>query len=239
MFEKQEQTPNNDYLAALVGEDKKYKTVDELAKAYANADAKIMADAAELAHKAELETELAITKRLLDAANTRVPLEEKPVVKPETPVVTSFSEEDLDARITKTLADKADKERRESNQQVAAQRLVEAFGNVDNAKAAIATRAQELGVSAKWLEDTAASSPNAFFATMGLTSAPATKETPAPKGDVNMEALLKNPANLGIKPGTYKYYQNLRKQDPKLYASPATQRQMHNDAMARGAEFYT
>lgn len=237
MFEKEQQTPS-DYLANLVGDDKKYKTVEDLAKAYANADAKIMADAVELGRKVEVETELEITKRLLEQANNRVAPIENKEAKPNTTVVAPVSDEDLEARIKRTLAEQTDGERKRINQEAAAKRLVETYGDVSKAKEAIAARASELGVSSRWLEDTAASSPNAFYVTMGLTAEQA-KSTPAPKGDVNSEAFKNAQGTSHTKPGTYKYYQEIRKREPKLYASSAIQRQMHNDAIANGADFYT
>jgi hypothetical protein len=240
MFENNEgvQTPEA-YFEALVGEGKKYGTPADLAKAYANADAKIMADAAELAALREAKTELEITKRLLDERNRVVPTV-TPTAKPETPVVAPLSDEDLETRIENKLTERNEKEQRKHNQNIAAARLVEVFGDATKAKEAINLKALELGVSSKWLEDTAATSPTAFFSAMGVKpSTEAPTSTPAPKGNVNPEALVNAGHQIQAKPGTFAYYNAIRKSDPKLYRDASTQRAMHNDAVRLGAAFYS
>jgi hypothetical protein len=47
--------------------------------------------------------------------------------------------------------------------------MIEVYGDSAKANEAVTRRAGELGVSVDWLRDSASRSPNAFFATMGIT----------------------------------------------------------------------
>jgi hypothetical protein len=40
------------------------------------------------------------------------------------------------------------------------------------------------------------------------------------------------------KEGTYQWYQDVRKTNPKLYKSPEFQLRMHNDAISKGDAFF-
>ena len=91
-----------------------------------------------------------------------------------------------------------------------------------------------MGVSVKFLMDSAAQSPAAFFATMELETAP--RPATGTRSDVNPAALSAQ-ASGTAKPGTYAFYEEMRKTNPKLYNAPKVQLEMHKAAF-ENPEFF-
>lgn len=230
-------TPNDDYLAQFVGEDKKFKTVEDLAKAYANADT----------HIGELRTDLQSTRefiseelrKLAEQRNVEPPA--KPNPEPGSnlnpaPVAPSGEEaEDLDTRIAKALETRDTVQRFQKNANIVQDVLVEQLGGVKEAAEAVIKRAAELGLQPTEMKELAAKSPKAFLATMGITEVkPTSSSTPAPSSDVNPAMVHTG----GPKPNTYAYFENIRKSDPKLYWNVKTQSAMHKAAQDLGEAFF-
>ena len=88
-------------------------------------------------------------------------------------------------------------------------------------------KAQELGVSVEFLQSVAAQSPKAFLAQLGLDNTSNQAPVVAPRNDINPRAL--NETSGRVKEGTYAYYENIRKTDPKAYYSPKIQIEMHRN----------
>lgn len=232
-----ETTPNTNALELLVGEGKKYKTVEELAEAYANADR----------HIGELKTDLQSTrefiseelKKLAEQRNAAPPANPNPETGSNptpAPVAPSGAEvEDLDTRIAKALENRETLTRLQTNANTVQEILVERLGGVQEAASAVIAKARELGLQPSDMKELAAKSPKAFLATMGISDEkPSSNSTPAPRSDVN-------PNNVnagGPKPNTYAYYEQIRKSDPKLYWSPKTQAAMHKAAQEMGEAFF-
>jgi pyruvate/2-oxoglutarate dehydrogenase complex dihydrolipoamide acyltransferase (E2) component len=204
-----------DYVDQYVGEGKKYSNVGELIKAYANADRHIPELTRDLA---AIKTERDSLKEMLMANLTNEnPGQEDPNPAPNPNPVESQPRP----------AEKQAKDNAKFTEEVMLQR----FGDRDAAIKAVQDKAEELGVSPQWIAQMAFTSPKAYFVTMGIDPQNATTRsttTPAPRSDVNPQRLAD--ANPGIKPGTYEFYNNLRKTDPSKFRSAATQRQMMKDA---------
>jgi hypothetical protein len=229
--------PNtNEYLEQFVGDGKKFKSVEELAKAYANADN----------HIGELRTDLQSTrefiaeelKKLAEQRNQEPP---KPVTetgstpKPAPVAPAGETVENLDERIAKALEERDTLKRLQGNASLVQDVLVERLGGVEKAAEAVIKKASELGLSPSDMKELAAKSPKAFLTTMGIDAEvkPASHATPAPRSDVNM-----NVVNSATKPNTYSYFEQIRKSDPKLYWSPKTQNAMHKAAQDMGEDFF-
>lgn len=229
-------------LETLVGEGKKYKSVDELAKAYIHADAFIKSTTRELQEvKEELNIRLDTEDVLKRARQTQSNVDQTP--SPQTPVkeaTAPLSNEDLAARIREVTQAERLRETATQNVTTVATRLIEQFGDENKANEFVRNKAAELGVGVEFLQDVAARSPKAFFSSIGLeTPQPKTPPTTPSRGDVNTEAFRNNGSQ--VKPGTYAYFENLRKTDPKTYFARDTQVQMHKaamDAEARGESFF-
>lgn len=193
-------------VADLVGEGKKYKTVDDLAKSRLEADMFIETlkgeKAAESAEVARLKAELAARISVEDQIKALTP---KPVTI-AAPAQTERVEDKPD--LSKAVRDEVERLTRSqqlaSNVEVVANKLVEVYGSEEKAKEVINQKAKELNVSIKFLMDSAAASPAAFYATVGLTAQRGSVS--APKGDINTEAFRLNPST--IAPGSHEEFRN-------------------------------
>lgn len=227
--EGEETTSTEDYLAQYVGEGKKFKDINELAKAYANADKFIP----------ELKNDLQTTREFIASKLDEIAQRnsqalpngqtEEPGGNQPAPVVPPNAEgEDLDTRIAKALEERDLAKRLEQNAQIVEDVLIGHLGSKDAAVEAVQAKARELGVEPGYLKQTAFQSPKAFFSLMGIDpdQKPQSNSTPAPSSDVNPRAL----GHGQPKPNTYAHYDQLRKSNPSLYWSPKTQAQMHKDA---------
>lgn len=219
----------------LVGEGRKYKDPDELAKAYANAEA----------HLRRLEADNADTRAKLDqieaAKNTtnnpqQTGQEQPPKAdqQPTTPnqeaPKPSGQDVDFRSKIREEVAALNEQERAKANTEAAALRMISAYGDAAKANEAVQRRAQELGVSVDWLRDSASRSPEAFYATMGMTNNHSSS-TPASEPGVRRDTQGTNVKN-------FEHFDRIRKEDPKRYFSVETQRDMLNQARAMGSDFY-
>lgn len=217
----------------LVGEGRKYTNPDDLAKAYAHSESFIE----------QLKGENAQLRAAQDAqraTNNQNPNPDDRGQEPlpgqtngsEAPKQNSSPSEPIDYRsqIRDEIRALNDEERAKANRDLAAGKMVELYGSVDGAKQAVEKRAQELGVSPDWLRDSASRSPEAFFATMGINAGGTDRSTPAPRPEVRLgdTSNVKN----------FEYFDRIRKENPKLYFTAATQREMMNQARTMGADFY-
>lgn len=215
----------------LVGEGKKYHDVNNLAKAYVNAEGFIE----------ELKRENATLRAQKDAnalnntdGNNQQQSSTPQTTATPTEPVKPQNTEDLRTLISEVVENQNRTKQFEQNLEVSSQRMIEVYGNPAKAQEALTAKAAELGVNVEWLKDAAARSPSAFYATMGMPTAPtSTVNTPAPKNDVRLAPDLKN----GEK--NYSYYEDLRKTNKNLYYSAATQAEMHRLAREKGDAFYT
>ncbi len=232
------------YLETLVGDGKKYKTIEDLAKGYANLEPHADSVKRELSElRAELEDRLNV-KALLEETRRHAapPLVQQESTRQDTQPARdpALSDEELVARIQEVTKAEKEQELRTRNVQSVAEHLISVLGSQEKANEVVNAKAVELGVPVSWLQDMAAKSPKAFFTTVGVDSAPKPTGT-APQGQVNTAALGANASNPGVKPGTYRYYRELQTVDPKRYFTPKVQNQMMKDALdaaARGENFY-
>lgn len=226
------------FLEEYVGEGKKYKSVEELAKAKHHADK----------HIDELKTDLTSLKDFVAAqfeqmANKRneEPKGPKEVDGERQPAPAAPPEadgEDLEARIAKILEERDETSRLQKNANLAQEVMIEHFGSQEEAVKAVRQKAEEMGVSPQFLADTAFRSPKALFNLMGINpdEKPRTPTTPASSSDVNPRMMDKT--NPNPKQGTMAYYDQLRRSDPKKYWSVDVQSQLMKDALERGSDFF-
>lgn len=227
---------------ALVGEGKKFKTPDDLARGKIEADRVITARERELA---ELREELAkrttleeLYEKIQNKSITPPVNNNSNVSTEQKPAAVTLSDEDLARRIEE-LADKRTREQKiQENVELVSERLIQEFGSEEKANEVVKQKAKELGVSVAFLQDVAANSPKALFAQLGLNDGP--KATPpVNRSDVKTEILSHNQS---AKPGTYGYWQEARKSmKPDEYFSPRVQNQIMKEAFAaaeRGEDYF-
>lgn len=215
-------------LETLVGEGKKYNDPDQLAKAYSHADATIKAREVELAQlRDELKTRISVEDQI-KKLNTKPqepdsgqPRQDPPPTPSATPTA------DLDQRIKEALQANQRENQIIRNQDEVRAKLLDLYGDETKANEVITRRANELGVSKKFLQDVASQSPKAFFAQLGVESAPNQRPVTPSRGEVHF-----NDTQPGhTKAGSYEYYEQLRKTDPGGFFSPKIQNQLMKDAM--------
>jgi len=218
-------------LEDLVGEGRKYKDPNELAKAYNHADSYIQNLKAE---KARVEAEAKVLRDLVEARG-KAPEDSKndpPAARIEPPEPQNRDQQvDLNELVRKELSAAREQESAAANINRAAEVMSNHYGSAHKAQEAIRVRAQELGVSFDWLKDSAAKSPAAFFATMGINANQRPVNTPGYTPEVN----------LGHKGGSaknFRYFEEIRKADVKLYNSPEIRKQMFESARDLGDKFY-
>jgi hypothetical protein len=234
-------TPDQDaavenFLNEYVGEGKKYKTVEDLAKAKHHADK----------HIDELRSDLTSMKDFISAQFENLGNRDKAIIpdpneedkdrKPDPVAPPKGDEEDLNARILKLLEEKDETSRLKKNADFAQEVMIEQFGSQEAAVEAVRVKAQELGVSPQFLADTAFRSPQALFNIMGIAPGARSKSTPNASSDVNPRILDK--VSPGAKPGTMAYYDQLRRSDPGKYWSVPVQQQLMKDALEKGQDFF-
>lgn len=229
-----EPAPTENPLETLVGEGKKYKTVEELAKAYLHADQTIAQRNRE--HE-ELRVELAArqsVEELLQKASTPNPATQ-PEPEAHQPAKPALTADELAALVRNEISKTSQEAQTASNVNTVASKLIEIYGDEAKANAYVRQRAAELGVSVEFLQDAAAKSPKAFFTVIGLDEK-AVNASPT-RSDVNPQAFSQsNPGQ--VKAGTYKFYESLRKSNPSAYFSPKIQNQMHREALEKGSSFF-
>jgi len=226
--------PNDDEstitLATLVGDGQKYKTPDELAKAYHNADAYIARTKQE---KLELEAELKVLRDLAEARNKNPSPEPAAPVTPEPrEPVAPRADVDISELVRQELSNADAEKRKADNINAAAEQMTKRFGSPSKANEAIRNKAQELGVSPEWLQDAAARSPTAFYATMGITPDSRSSSTPSYSAEVRLPSGQSGQKN-------FRYFEDLRKSSPKTYHSADVQKQLFAARRELGDKFYT
>lgn len=216
----------------VVGEDKKYKDPDALAKAYANIERHARTLEAENARvRAELDAKQATNN---NSGSSETPRQEPPAEgdnPPPAPNPTPKQDVDLRSQIQNEIKAVTQQERARQNIDAAAQKMVDLYGSPAAANEAVRKRAQELGTTVERLQESAAESPSLFFATMGTPSGGTDRSTPAPSSDYVDRGGQGNQKD-------FEFFDKIRKDNPKLYYSAATQAEMMKSARELGASFY-
>lgn len=223
----------------LVGDGKKFKDTEALAKGKEEADA----------HIARLESELAEIRQdfndraLEDYLRFKADREVAKAV-PETPAVSGIDpnaqNNGLDAEsirklINETLTQEQTKAVRDANVRTVQNELVKVWGPAY--VATLRDKATELGLGEDFLNDVAAKSPKAFLSLVGASPKEASRNVVTPPVTSGMQSMGVMHGNAaGVRGKTY--YDNLRKQDPAKYHSKEVTIQRHNDALRMGIEAF-
>jgi hypothetical protein len=231
-------TPANP-LETLVGDGKKFKSVEDLAAGKLEADEYIEQLKREQAEmREELNRRLAVEDQLRVLEEQRRQSANNQEVKTPPASEPALSKDDLVALVRQVNQEDQSTAQNSRNLQSVLDKLIDTYGDADKAKAAVAAKAEELGVSPQFLQEVAMKSPKAFLKQLDLDEQP--RSTPAGTQSTVTPATLDRTVG-APKPGTYKYYENIRKTDPATYFKPEVQTQLHKDAQAardRGEDFF-
>lgn len=200
-------TDNQDSIAStLVGEGKKFKTVDDLAKG------KLEADLYVEQLKKQLESKDAELTKLGNADEKFTKILQGLEQSKNTPntqgntQVPALGKEDIATLVRNQMTLVEAERTAQQNIDSTNSKLKDLFG--DKAKDVVQSKAKELGISMEELKILSAKSPTAFFTMIGATeSRPQSASTPNPNGSVNTASNF----NQDFKVGTKEYYNNLRR----------------------------
>lgn len=155
-----------EYLPELVGEDKKYKTPEELAKAAIHKDnfiEQLKRENAEMRDAiAKRSNEEEFLKKLEQVARPKSPESQDPPVERRDEQVSAIKPEDIE----RIIEEREVKRQREANLKVVSERLQELYGA--DYRSRVQSQAKALGVGTDFLTDVAAKNPQAFFRLVGL-----------------------------------------------------------------------
>lgn len=210
-------TPTNP-VDELVGEGKKFKDLNALAKAKIESDKFID----------HLKTEYDNLRSDFVALTTRLEVERatndtREPVQPATPKVPT--EVEIASTVEKIVKGLADKKVIDENRATASNKMKEVYG--DNAVAHLHQKATELGMSVNALADVASRSLPAFYTLVGISTS-----NPVNTGNGFQSTITvpPNPTKTGM---SWEDYQKVRREDPNRYYSVPFQQELHG-RRARG-----
>jgi len=237
LFEGQQAQPEPD-LSEWIGEGKKYKTQEDALKSVPHAQKHIQnLEESYSSLQAELEALRAEAQKRegMEEVLKRLEQRESQATEPQVqesqgaqPSVDPASLEELVAsRVPELFNQYQTQQKQEQNLASVQDELLKRYG--DKAKEALAGKAQELGISVQDLKEMSMKSPKAVLAYFGSTGNP----TRQIQSSVNTDGMSQ-----GVSDGTWKYYEQLRKTDPKAYWKGSTQQKLFKDRARLGADFY-
>lgn len=228
---------NKDYLAELVGDDKKFKDLNALAKGKAFSDAFIehqnrqldllKQDYARLrddyASRAKLEEYIDQLKTLQGPASS----DNLPQANEDK--APTFDPAKLQDLVSETISRREAERREQENLAMVRSRLTEHFG--ENFQSALKKHVDELGMSQEEFNATARRNPKLLFKALELDRR-SSEGFQAPPRTEQRPAFAPNTPKR-----TWTFYENLRMSNPDVYWEPKTQNQMHKDHQTLGDAF--
>lgn len=205
---------STEFTSDLVGEGKKFKTVQDLEKGKVESDTFIT----------QLQGELSqLREDLSQRASVQEAIEQLKNTSQSTEDYTSTA---VDAdQLAKLVAQEVNRldgsKSKQANTQEANDKLVEVYG--DKAREHLDVKAMELGVSVEFLKSTAEASPKAFFNLLGMTENTQVPTGTTVAGSINPQSLVSSGASGGK---DWAYYETMRRENPTVYHSAANAREM-------------
>lgn len=234
------QVEDKNYLTELVGEGKKFKTEQDLAKG------KVQSDAFIEQLKNELKVARTAAEKLQDELKTRSTLQEfvdqmKTNANPSPPPakqplleggddVSKLTPDTIKQLVEQTIANKSIAQRETENLEFVRSKLVETFGQRYETK--LRERTKELGMTEDEMTRLATQTPKAFLTLVNPTQ-PQTQGLYSPASSVNTEGFRTTGTSK-----TWAYYEKIRRENPRLYFAPSTHNEMMEQATALGDDFY-
>lgn len=230
--------PNKDYLAELVGDNKKFKDIKDLARGKYEADQYIeimkkrqdelrtdyLKMREENTTRAKLEELIDQLQKKQLASNEHTPVKEddKPPFDPST----------LDSLVSTKIQENETNKRHQSNFDLVKEKLQQRFGT--KYKEAVKQQIDELGITEAELNDMAKRQPKVLIKTLGLDQEPERDSFQSPPRSSQRKDTF---APVGAAKRTWAYYQDLKQKNPNIYFDRKTAIQMHNDAIELGEAF--
>lgn len=234
-------TPTEDFLE-LVAKEKgdQWRDPQALAKGYVHAQTRIkeleatLKDAEMNTNQQDYAKELLAELKATQTTTGQVQPTEPTPSGESTPAdeQTTLTPETIESLVEKTLTQRERNNTTKQNLAEVEKSLEEAFGT--EASTMVKSKATELGLSLSKLQEIAGDSPSAFMALVGQ---PKPKETnKLPRSGTNTEAMtFNNPTGKR----DFKYYNQLRRDNPRLYHTSDLRQQMMKDRIEMGESFFS
>lgn len=235
-----------DYVSALVGEDKKFKDIQALAAGKMQSDTFIQKLISEL--RTEREKLAALQKASSETQSMSELMEQLRKqtsgndINDDAGNDPSDNNQNTEGRLTdeqiaeiveQRLTERETRATAASNLQKVKQTLTEKWGA--NYQARLQEKSDELGLGPEFLNDLAASKPDSFLTIVGAKDAVAQQSdnlfTPPASHNIATKSGVSDTRN-------YSFYEKLRKSDPDTYSSPKIQMEMMDQATKLGPDFY-
>lgn len=232
--------PNKNYYEELVGDGKKFKDNEALAKSKYMADMHISLLEKRYDQLREdfkkKDDEAQATAQLSDLIKTYEEKLKQPVSSeqprsergPEKPAV-DLNELDklMSEKLQQGLSAYEVANRQKENTRLVVEKLKERFG--DNYQPVVKQQVQSLGMTDEMFNQMVKDAPAALLKTLGVGDAGERFQAPAQSSG---SFQFKGPAKR-----TWSYYQEMKQKNPRLYHDPKTLIQMEKDALALGEVF--
>jgi len=233
---------NNDpVFNSMVGEGKKYRTPDDLAKGKTEADLFIEQLKSENAEMRK-EVEKSITlEEVLDNMNNAQNLDQGGQANhsPDTSKNLGLDEKALVEIVNSQIKSNENAQKSKRNIDSVIDTLIKREGDGLKANQFVVSKAAEIGSSVEELQKMASENPSMFYRVVGIdpNGLDRNKGVPDSGNSVNTEALSKSITGQA-KQGTFQWYQELRKTDPKKYFSPQVQNEMFKNRKEMGSDAF-
>lgn len=225
------------YYEDLVGEGKKFKDNEALAKGKAEADNyveimklrmdELRSDYEKLREQNQAKANL---EDYLDQLNTQ---KKTPVIDTtDDKLKTAYDPKEIESIVSSKITQHEVSKKEEANLNSVMGKLKERFGaNYTNY---LREQSEQLGLDQNSVNELARKSPNAFLKTFGLDQPAQTESFQSPpRNSGRMDKFSPK----GSSERTWSYYQNLKKTNPDLYRDPKITVQMYKDAELLGDAF--
>lgn len=206
-------------VADLVGEGKKYKTVEALAASVVFKDEFIETLKRE-------KQELLESKEKLKAEEVFDKLINSKPEEPTQPTV-GMTPEAIQKLVSDTLLTQDRKKVEATNIQSASNTLINHFGDQTKATEFVTSKAAELGLSVEFLMSTAARSPVAFLNVVGISGQPQPHSPKTITSSVNPASMQSG----AVKYGSKEYFNNIYKTSKAQFLSAKVQLEMQDAAL--------
>lgn len=138
--------------------------------------------------------------------------------------------EDIEALVSKKLIDHQTSVKHQENFAAMQAKLKQTFG--EDYTSVYKQRLDTLGLTREFADELAKSHPSVFIKTFGLDESRPAISPNLPRSQIRPSSFAPQ-----TRKRDWNYYQEMKKSDPRMYLDPKIAVQMHDDAVALGADF--
>ena len=234
ILEVKTETPK-DLLSELVGEGKKFKTIEDLAQGKLQSDIHIKRLEEEARELREKVAAAKSVEDVLEAIKAKAALEDNPPKKddPDDKVLPSsgITAEQVAKIVAEQLKGSETAKQKEANRLKANELMKQMFGDKAKEKFEAKATSPELRATLVQLAEVNPADFVSLFKEAGTPSA-------VDSGGKSLNILNVSTNTGSLEPGTQPYYSEMRKKNPKQYYAAATQLEMHNAPMKDPARYF-